>query len=237
MQLTGKIMITMASVLLMALGCQTVKNTNHAQRGVAVGTTTGAVIGAVLGNNVGNKNHTVIGAIIGAAVGGAIGGVIGTKMDRQAEKIKNEVPGAVVERVGEGINVTFDENNPDGSKAGVFFDTDQYAITANSKLSLDKLVKIFVLNPETDILIEGHTDDVGTSPYNLRLSKKRAVAVGNFIKADGINPSRLTIKWYGESQPKTDNATDVGKAGNRRVEFGITANQKMKDEATKEANK
>ena len=163
------------------------------------------------------------------------GGIIGNKMDRQAEKIKNEIPGAEVQRVGEGIIVTFNDKNPDGSKMGVYFEFDKSDITANSKRALDKLVQIFNEYPETNILMEGHTDDKGTNSYNLALSERRAVAVGNYLKAEGISSSRLTIKWYGEEQPKVENTTDIARAENRRVEFGITANDKMKEAAKKEA--
>jgi outer membrane protein OmpA-like peptidoglycan-associated protein len=192
-------------------------------------------VGGIIGNNVGKKSNTVLGAIIGAAVGGVAGGLIGDKMDRQAEAIKNEVPGAQVKRVEEGINVTFDEKNPDGSAAGVLFATNQYNITPNSKLALDKLVKIFNQYPETNLLVEGHTDNVGNSSYNLSLSQRRAEAVGSFLKEAGIPSNRLTIKWYGETQPKADNNTDAGRAANRRVEFAVTANDKMKAEAKQQA--
>ena len=165
------------------------------------------------------------------------GGIIGNKMDRQAEKIKTEIPGAEVERVGEGIVVTFPDKNPDGTKMGVYFDFNQSAITSNSKLALDKLVKIFNEYPETNILVEGHTDDKGTDAYNLTLSQKRAEAVGNYLKNNGIAASRLSIKWYGESQPKVDNTSDASRSENRRVEFGITANDAMKEAAKKEAAK
>jgi len=224
-------------ISLLATGCDATRRASNRDKGVAVGAVGGAVIGGVIGNNVGNKNNTALGAIIGAAVGGAAGGIIGNKMDKQAEKIRTEIPGAKVERVGEGINVTFDENNPDGSKAGVYFATGQYSITSNSQLAIDKLVKIFTEYPETNILVEGHTDNVGTESSNMTLSERRAMAVGNELKKDGLAATRLTIKWYGEMQPKQDNATTEGRAANRRVEFSITANEKMKADAKMEAER
>ncbi|MEO6546961.1 MAG: OmpA family protein [Ferruginibacter sp.] len=234
-QIFGKTMILIAGAIIMCVGCETTKKANNSQKGAVIGSTSGAVIGGVIGNNVGNKKNTALGAIIGAVVGGVAGGVIGNKMDKQAEAIKTEIPGAEVTRVGEGINVTFSEKNPDGSKAGVYFSTAKYDINPNSKLALDKLVKVFNSYPETNILIEGHTDDVGTDTYNETLSKQRANAVGSYLKAAGIAASRLTIKWYGEMQPKVDNTSDANRAENRRVEFAITANDKMKEEAAKEA--
>ncbi len=230
-----KFFLTAAAIMLIVSSCETVKKTNKTQRGAAIGTAGGAVIGGIIGNNVGNKNNTILGAVIGGVVGGVAGGIIGNKMDRQAEKIKNEIPGAEVERVGEGIIVTFNEKNPDGSKMGVYFDFDKSDITSNSKLAMDKLVIIFNEYAETNILVEGHTDDKGTDSYNLALSERRAKAVGNYLGRESISTSRLTINWYGEAQPKVENATDVGRAENRRVEFAITANDKMKEEAKKEA--
>lgn len=234
MKIIKNTILGMLAVGMMGMGCNSTKKISNQDKGVAVGAVGGAVIGGIIGNNVG-KGNTAVGAIIGAAVGGVAGGIIGAKMDRQAEKIKQEIPGAKVERVGEGINVTFDENNPDGSKAGVYFATNKYDITSNSKLALDKLVKVFNEYPETNILVEGHTDDVGTDEYNLGLSQRRAEAVGNYLRAAGIADSRLTIKWYGESQPKVENSSTDNRALNRRVEFAITANDKMKADAQKEA--
>ena len=234
-KVNGYFVMLMASVIFILTACNSTQKMNSKQKGAAVGAAGGAAVGSIIGNNVGKKSNTVLGALIGAVVGGVAGGLIGDKMDRQAEAIKTEVPGAKVTRAEEGINVTFDEKNPDGSAAGVFFGTNQFNISANSRLTLAKLVKIFNNYPETNILIEGHTDNVGTPPYNLSLSQRRADAVGDFLKGEGIPSNRLTIKWYGETQPKADNSTDAGRASNRRVEFAVTANDKMKAEAKQQA--
>ena len=235
-QLFGKAMLYSAGIIMFCSGCNATKNASKSQKGAVIGAAAGGVIGGVLGNNVGKGKNSVLGAIIGAAVGGAAGGVIGRKMDKQAEAIKNEIPGAEVTRVGEGINVTFNDN-PDGSKGGVYFATNMSDINANSKLALDKLVKIFNDYPETNILIEGHTDDVGDAAYNESLSERRAEAVGNYLKAANVSPTRLTIKWYGETQPKVENTSDANRALNRRVEFGITASDRAKQQAATEAAK
>ena len=235
--LNKDLLLFTASVIIMASSCETVRKTSNKDKGIAVGAVAGAVIGGVFGNNVGNKNNTALGAILGAVVGGAAGGIIGNKMDKQAEKIKTELPAAKVERVGEGIDVTFDENNPDGTKAGVYFETNKYNITTNSKLAMDKLQKIFVEYPETNILVEGHTDNVGTNEYNMGLSQRRADAVGNYLKTAGVSSSRLITRWYGESQPKVPNDSDGNRALNGRVQFVITANEKMKADAKQEAGK
>lgn len=231
------IFLPLALLMAMGSGCDTVRRTSNQDKGVVVGAAGGAVIGGILGNNVGKGNNTALGAILGTVVGGVAGGIIGNKMDRQAEKIKTEIPGAKVERVGEGIAVVFDENNPDGSKQGVFFQTGKYDIDANSKLALEKLQKIFAEYPETNILVEGHTDNVGTDASNMTLSQRRATAVTDYLKNAGVSSSRIITKWYGESQPKAENNSDANRALNRRVQFVITANAKMKEEAKKEAEK
>ncbi len=236
-KITSNIMLVAIALPTFFTSCDTTRRASKQDKGVVIGAGTGAVIGGIIGNNVGNKNNTALGAVLGAAIGGVAGGIIGNKMDKQAEKIKTEIPGAKVERVGEGINVTFDENNPDGSKAGVYFSTNKYNITSNSQLAIDKLVKIFTEYPETNILVEGHTDNVGSDASNMTLSQRRANAVGEELRRDGLASNRLTVKWYGESQPKEDNATTEGKASNRRVSFSITANEKMKADAKTEAAK
>ena len=234
-KVNGYFLTLMAASLFVLPACNTTKKMSNQQKGAAAGAAGGAAVGGIIGNNVGKNGNTVLGALIGAVIGGVAGGLIGDKMDRQAEAIKTEVPGAQVKRVEEGINVTFDEKNPDGSAAGVLFATNQYNISDNSRLALDKLVKIFNQYPETNILVEGHTDNVGTSAYNMSLSQRRAEAVGSFLRTEGIPSSRLTIKWYGETQPKADNSTEAGRASNRRVEFAVTANDKMKAEAKQQA--
>ena len=213
---------------LMLTSCDAVRNANNKQKGTAVGASGGAVIGGVIGNNVGDGN-TALGAIIGGVVGGAAGAYIGNRMDKQAQRIEQEIPGAEVERVGEGINVTFDETS------GVYFATDQYTIEGQSRESLMALADIFQEYPDTNILVEGHTDSTGSDAYNLTLSKNRAQAVTNFLTSQGISRGRIDTKWYGETQPKYDNSTVEGRSKNRRVELAIVANEELKREAQQQA--
>ena len=208
----------------LTVGCKTVQNTNKTQRGAGIGAAGGAVIGGVIGNNVGNGN-TALGAILGAVVGGAAGGYIGNRMDKQAERIEEEIPGAEVTRVGEGINVTFNED------AGVYFDTNKSEVKGTSATTLNRLVGILKEYPDSDVLVEGHTDSAGPDDYNLGLSEQRAQSVSDYLVKNGVSPTRLTTKWYGESQPVGDNNTSEGKAQNRRVEMVITANEDLKQEA------
>lgn len=227
--------LIICSVFLMINSCETIKNTSNKNKGVAVGATSGAVLGGVIGNNVGSKNNTALGAILGAAIGGVAGGVIGNNMDKQAEKIKAEIPDANVQRVGEGIEVSFDEKNPDGSKAGLFFANNQYNISSNAQRTIENFKKIFTEYPDTDILIEGHTDNVGSASSNMALSEKRANAVSYALRNEGVAAYRIKTNWYGESQPIVDNNSAENKSLNRRVNIVITANEKMKADAKKAA--
>ncbi|MEP3210087.1 MAG: OmpA family protein [Maribacter sp.] len=221
------ISLFMAFTLL--IGCNAYKNANKTQKGAGIGAAGGAVIGGVIGNNVG-KGNTALGAILGAVIGGAAGGYIGNRMDRQAERIEEEIPGAEVTRVGEGINVTFNED------AGVYFDTNKSNVKGTSATTLDKLAAIFEEYPNSDILVEGHTDSAGPDDYNMQLSEQRALSVTKYLIAKGLSAKRFTTKWYGENQPKGDNATKEGKATNRRVELAIVASAELKEEAKRSTN-
>jgi outer membrane protein OmpA-like peptidoglycan-associated protein len=221
----NKSIVLVLSLSLVLTGCDAIQNANNTQKGGAIGAGGGAVIGGVIGNNVGDGDNSVLGAIIGGVVGGAAGAYIGNRMDKQAKQIENEIPGAEVTRVGEGISVTFDENS------GVYFDTNKSDINSKSQETLDKLVGIFKEYPNTNVLVEGHTDNTGADEYNMTLSKKRAQSVTGYLTGHGLSSGRFTTEWYGENQPKYDNTTADGRAKNRRVELAIIANEEMKNEA------
>ena len=209
--------------------CKAVKNSNNKQIGAVIGATSGAILGAIIGNNVGKGGNGELGAVIGGVVGGTAGVLIGNKMDKQAQKIEDEIPGAVVERVDDGIVVTFDENS------GVYFATDKSNINSASQTTLNKLASVFVEYPDTNILVVGHTDSAGTEEYNMTLSKNRAYAVTNYLVNRGLPNGRFNTNWFGESQPMYDNSTSQGRAKNRRVNIAIVPNQTMIDDAKKQA--
>jgi outer membrane protein OmpA-like peptidoglycan-associated protein len=213
--------------------CKAIQNANNSQKGGVIGATGGAVIGAIIGNNIGKGGNGELGAVIGGVVGGTAGVLVGRKMDKQAQKIENEVPGAEVERIDDAIVVTFDENKG----GGVYFDTNKYNINSNSQQTLDKLANVFKEYRDTNILVVGHTDNVGEDSYNMTLSKNRAYAVSNyFINNRGILSSRINVNWFGESKPMADNSSATGRAKNRRVNIVILPNDKMKQDAKKEVN-
>ena len=168
-----RIAVLVMSAAILLVSCEAYNNTNKAQRGAVIGAAGGALLGAILGNNVGSGQNSELGAVLGTVVGGAAGAVIGHQMDKQAKKIEEEIPGAEVKRVDDGIVVTFDENS------GVYFATAKHDINAKSKETLDKLVAILKEYPETNVLVAGYTDSVGKDQYNLGLSQRRAQAVTN----------------------------------------------------------
>ncbi|WP_194768648.1 OmpA family protein [Tamlana sp. I1] len=222
------VVVLAAIALVSFVNCKTVDNANNKQKGAAIGAVGGAILGAIIGNNVGHGNSE-LGAAIGAAIGGGAGVVIGNKMDKQAQAIEQEVPGAQVERVDQGIVVTFE----DGS--GVYFATNKYNINSESQETLNKLVGVFQDHPDTNLLVVGHTDSQGDANYNMTLSKNRANAVTGFLRQNGISSSRLTTHWFGEEQPIADNGTAEGRAKNRRVNIVIVPNDEMIKEAKQEA--
>ncbi len=221
---TGVILLT----VILSIGftnCKSVQNANNKQKGAVIGATGGAILGAIIGNNVGKGGNGELGAVIGGVVGGGAGILIGNKMDKQAQKIEEEIPGAQVERVDDGIVVTFDETS------GVYFDTNKYNINSASQNTLNKLIGVFKEFPDTNILVVGHTDSAGADDYNMTLSKNRAYAVTNYLTQQTVNTARLTTNWFGETQPIHDNATAEGRAKNRRVNVAILPNEKMIEEA------
>jgi len=194
---------------------------NKTEKGAVVGASSGAVVGGIIGNR---SKNTALGAILGAAVGGTVGAVIGNRMDKQARKMQDDLEGtATVERVGEGIRLTFDSQ--------LLFDFGKATLHEDNKDDLAKFAATLKEYPDTELLIVGHTDNVGSNSFNQTLSKKRAAAVSNHLAALGVSNSRLATQGKGESQPIASNDTDDSRSQNRRVEIAIYANEKMKQDA------
>jgi outer membrane protein OmpA-like peptidoglycan-associated protein len=164
-------------------------------------------------------------AIIGAAIGGTAGALIGRYMDKQAEEIQKDIQGAKVERVGEGIKITFD--------SGILFAVNSSNLTDQAKENVQKLATILNKYPDTNILVEGHTDSTGTEAYNQKLSERRASSVTDYTSGLGVAAARFKAMGYGESQPVASNSTAEGRRQNRRVEIAIFANDKLKSAAEK----
>lgn len=195
---------------------------NNTTKGGVIGAGTGAAIGGIIGHHSGN---TAVGAIIGAAAGGTAGALIGRHMDKQAEELKNDLKGATVQRVGEGILITFN--------SGLQFDFNSAELLSATKSNLVALSSTLKKYDDTDIVIEGHTDNIGEQEYNQSLSEKRARSVEDYLAIQGVAKSRVTAKGYGEQQPLNGNVTEDDRRINRRVEVAIYANKKMKKMAEK----
>jgi len=194
------------------------------RKGAVTGATVGGVVGGLIGKKAGN---TAVGAILGAAVGGAAGAWIGSYMDKQAAEIEHDIQGARVERVGEGIKITFD--------SGILFDVNKASLKPVAQENLRKLAVILNKYSDTEILLEGHTDATGSQEWNLQLSKLRAQSVSNYLSGQKVMETRFHIMGYGETQPIASNETADGRAANRRVEVAIYANDKLKKVATQKA--
>lgn len=201
-------------LVLMSYGCASWSKT---AKGAVIGGAGGAVVGGIVGAIAGN---TLLGALAGAAVGGAAGAFIGRHMDKQAAEMRRDLEGAKVERVGEGIKITFD--------SGLMFDVNKYDLRTASQENLTKLAAILNKYPDTNILVEGHTDSTGTREINMPLSENRAKAVSDFLARLNVLSSRFTVHGYGPDQPIGDNATVDGRQMNRRVDLAIMANDKLK---------
>ncbi len=205
------------SFLAVTTGCA---EWNRTQKGAAIGAGTGAAAGGIIGYATG---YTVAGILIGAVVGGAAGAFIGNYMDKQAAEIERDIEGAKVERVGEGIKITF--------SSGILFDVDQSNLKSQYQSELAELSKILNKYEDTNIMLVGYTDSTGSEEYNLALSKRRAGSVANYLSIRNVNSGRFTTEGYGEAQPVATNDTAAGRAQNRRVEVAIWANEKLEKAA------
>ena len=202
------------SFLAVTMGCAEWSRT---QKGAAIGAGTGGAVGGIIGYATG---ATVAGILIGAAVGGVAGGFIGNYMDKQAAEIERDIEGAKVERVGEGIKITF--------SSGILFDVDKSDLKDPYKGELSQLADILNKYEDTNILLAGHTDSTGSDEYNLELSRRRAESVANYLASQNVKRDRFSTEGYGKVDPIASNDTAEGRAQNRRVEVAIWANEKLK---------
>ena len=216
-QIISSIAVIILCVSIVLMGCQA----SNTVKGGAIGATAGGILGGIIGKQAGN---TAVGAIIGAAIGGTAGALIGNYMDRQAADMKKDLQNAKIERVGEGIKITFD--------SGILFETNKSDLQSQAKENIGKLAAILNKYPDTNILVEGHTDSTGSTEYNQKLSERRAASVATYAEGLGVTASRFTTIGYGETQPIVSNSTAEGRQQNRRVEIAIFANDKLKDAAT-----
>lgn len=206
-------MLRLSLLLVVLAGVGACASWGHRESGGAIGAAAGATVGGIIGHNVGS---TARGALIGAVVGGAAGAIIGHQMDQQAKELSDDIPGATVTRVAEGIAVTF--------ASGLLYDFDSDVIRSEAANNLRSLAASLRKYPDTQLLVVGHTDDSGSDTYNQALSQRRADAARRFLGDYGIAADRIGASGRGESEPVTSNGTDAGRQSNRRIEVAIYAN-------------
>jgi outer membrane protein OmpA-like peptidoglycan-associated protein len=210
----------LATVFLVG-GCSSLSNT---EQGAIIGAGAGGAAGAAIGSA---TDNTAEGAILGAVVGGAAGALIGQRMDKKADELDQELEDAEVERVGEGIKVTFD--------SGLLFDFDSAALRANAEQNLAEFAESVKDFEDTKILIVGHTDSKGSADYNRQLSERRAESASEYLVQQGLDSGRLLTSGKGESEPVATNETEAGRQQNRRVEVAIYANEELREQAREQA--
>ncbi|MGH7475136.1 MAG: OmpA family protein [Longimicrobiales bacterium] len=218
---------TLAMLAALAImGTTACSSLNQRERGAVIGAGVGAAAGAAIGSQMGS---TTKGALIGAVVGGAAGAVIGHQMDQQAEELAEDLEGADVTREAEGIFVRF--------PSGLMFDFDSAALRAEARSDLADLAGSLQRYPNTEVLIVGHTDAVGTDTYNLDLSRRRARSAADFLIGQGIASARLRTEGRGESEPIATNDTEAGRQQNRRVEVAIVASEEYREQVLRDVGR
>ena len=206
---------SLAAVSLLGLSaCVTDPNTGerHISR-TAIGGVGGAGLGYLLGGLIGGKTAR----IVGAGIGGVAGGAIGYQLDQQIKELDEATAGS-------GVDVT---ETPDGTGIlvnlpDVTFAVDSTQISPSFRATLDEVAASLQKYPNSLVDVMGHTDSTGSESYNLDLSRRRAESVATYLTSRGVSRARLATIGYGEQYPRADNATEQGRALNRRVEIRIT---------------
>lgn len=196
-------------------------------KGAAIGGGAGAATGAGIGAIAGGGKGALIGAGIGAAVGAGTGALIGRYMDKQQEELA-QVKSANVERQGDQLVVKFN--------SAILFDTGKTDLKPQSQKDLADFAVVLKKYPDTDLIIEGHTDSTGGTEMNQKLSEARAHAVVAYLESQGVQGARMKGVGFGETRPVADNASDAGRAQNRRVQVNIAANEELKKQDAQAAS-
>ena len=181
--------------------------------GAALGAGLGALAGmAVGGSKVAQRNAVLIGAGVGALAGGAIGAT----MDKNEAELRAQLQGTGVSvtRVGDQIIL----NMP----SDVTFGVDQDAIRSDFYPVLNSVALVLKRYRQTLVDVDGHTDSTGSDSHNFDLSQRRALSVANYLNAQGVDQRRFAVTGFGKTRPVASNATEVGRAQNRRVEIQLS---------------
>ena len=189
-------------------------------KGALIGGGAGLLAGAGIGAAAGGKKGAVIGGAVGAAAGAGTGALIGHYMDKQEEDLRKEVKAANIERQGNELVVRF--------SSAILFDVGKANLKPQSEADLSEFAGVLAKYPDTDLVIEGHTDSTGKKATNEKLSTARAESVATFLGSKGVAAGRIKSLGLADTQPVGDNATDAGRTQNRRVQIKIAANEELK---------
>ena len=224
-------------------GCNSIKSTwngmSQTGQGATAGGLAGAAVGTGIGALIGGGKGTWIGALVGSALGAGTGAIVGNSMQRQKDQLEKEL--ASVKELASQKDTTYivqtvkDSNNLDAIRLvlgiSILFSTGSYQLSAEAQAALSRIAYNLKQFPDTDVTIVGFTDITGSAQFNQTLSLERAQSVMNDLESLGIPAARMKAMGEGENNPIASNATAAGRAQNRRVEFYITANKQMIEQA------
>jgi outer membrane protein OmpA-like peptidoglycan-associated protein len=207
--------IGLSTMLLATAACTTDPNTGERRVSkAAIGGIGGALGGYLLGDLVGGKRDRTE-KILGAGIGGLAGAGIGAYMDQQERKLREETAGTGVDVERQGDNLLL------RMPSGITFAYDKADVQPQFQPTLNDVAQVLAEYPKTYIDVYGHTDSDGSDAYNQGLSERRAQSVATYLSGHGVQSARIATRGYGETQPIASNATEEGKAQNRRVEIKI----------------
>lgn len=215
------------AMLVMSLAsCATTPNDPNAntKEKAAIGAALGAVAGAVIGYQGDHSGGALRGALVGAAAGGAVGAGVGYYMDKQQAEFEQKL---AAEKQAHEVEIQRlkDQSLKITMSSEVSFDFNSAKINPAFAKTLDKVADILKRYDRSNIRIVGHTDNVGSEDYNMKLSQQRAQAVAYYLEDQGVSSNRITTEGRGELEPRADNATEAGRQLNRRVEMFIQPDQ------------
>jgi outer membrane protein OmpA-like peptidoglycan-associated protein len=217
MMIRSMLLVAALATVGSANGCA---STSNQTKGAVIGATSGGAIGSLIGTATGS---TATGLVLGTMVGGAGGAIIGHQMDQQAKEIQQNIPGATVARVGEGVDVTL--------ASELLFDANSDVLSEQARTNLTTLAQSLQKYPNTNVMIVGHTDSTGSDAQNMAMSERRAAATANYLAAQGVSRTRMRSVGRGATEPVAPNGNEADRQRNRRVEVAIYASDDFKAQA------
>lgn len=203
------------SLVMMTTGCVTDPATGErtiskAAVGAAIGAGVGAGAGAIIG---GKRNRTEV--LVGTGVGALAGAAVGVYMDKQEKELREKTAGTGIDVVRQGDEILL--NMP----SQVTFDVDSAIVSPQFQPTLNEVARVLSQYEKTFVDVIGHTDSTGSDAYNMTLSQRRADSVATYLSSNGVLRARIATQGLGETQPVADNASEIGRAKNRRVEIKL----------------